>query len=55
LYVALDQAYATQAEFEEAYKQADVVSQLINGSINNLDRQIGRRSSGKPEPRRKLR
>ena len=55
LYVALDQAYVRQAEFDEAYRQADVVSQLINGSINNLDRQIVRRSSGKPEPRRKVR
>lgn len=55
LYVALDQGYVAQAEFDEAYQQADTVGQLINGSINNLDRQITRRSSGKSEPRRKAR
>ena len=55
LYVVLDQAYASRAEFEEAYGQADVVGQLINGAVNNLDRQIATRPSGKPGPRRKAR
>jgi hypothetical protein len=55
LYVALDQAYVTDTEFGEAYGQADVAAQLINGAINNLDRQIASRSSDKSGPRKKLR
>jgi four helix bundle protein len=55
LYVALDQGYLTQTEFDEAYQQADVVGQLINGSINNLDRQIAGRAPARPGPRRKVR
>ena len=55
LYVALDQSFMTQQEFEAAYRQADVVSQLLNGSINNLDRQIARRTPEKSGPRRKTR
>jgi four helix bundle protein len=54
LYVALDQAYATRDEFSEAYQQADMVAKLINGTINNLDRQIVNRSTGKPGPRGKV-
>ncbi len=54
LYVALDQAYATQEEFHEAYSQADLVGKLTNGAINNLDLQIASRSTGTPGPRRKL-
>jgi four helix bundle protein len=55
LYVAFDQSFVTQQEFEAAYRQADVVSQLVNGSINNLDRQIARRTPEKSGPRRKTR
>lgn len=55
LYVALDQSLVVQQEFEAACRQADVVSQLLNGSINNLDRQIAGRTSEKPGPRRKTR
>ena len=55
LYVALDQSFVVQQEFEAAYRQADVVSQLLNGSINNLDRQITSRTIEKPGPRRKTR
>ena len=55
LYVALDQAYANRDEFDRAYRQADVVGQLINGAVNNLDRQIANRSSGRIGPRRKSR
>ncbi len=55
LYVALDQAYVSQGEFDEAYRQADVVGQLINGAVNNLDRQIENRTPEKPGPRRKPR
>ena len=53
LHVALDQHYVDQAEFDEAYQQADTVGQLINGSINNLDRQIASRSSTGLRPRRR--
>ncbi len=55
LYVALDQSYIDQKEFDEAYRQADVAGQLINGAINNFDRQIANRSSDKPGPRKKPR
>jgi len=55
LYVALDQAYTDRTHFDEAYLQADVVGQLINGTINNLDRQITKRSPGKSGPRQKPR
>jgi len=55
LYVALDQGYVVQKEFEEAYRQADVVAQLVNGSVDNLDRQIVRRSDNAPGPRRRSR
>jgi len=55
LYVALDQGYADHKEFDGASRQADMVGQLINGAINNLDRQIAERSPGKSGPRRKPR
>lgn len=55
LYVGLDQSFLLQKEFDEAYRQADVVAQLLNGSINNLDRQIASRTSEKPGPRRRSR
>jgi len=55
LYVALDQAYVSQDEFNEAYRQADDVGQLINGAVNNLDRQIASRTTERPGPRRKPR
>jgi len=55
LYVALDQGYADQEGFDDAYRQADMVGQLINGAINNLDHQIAERSPGKSGPRRKPR
>ena len=45
LYIALDRAYIVQAEFDDAYGQADIVGRLINGALNNLDRQIARRTS----------
>ncbi len=45
LYVALDQAYIGQVEFDEAYHQAEAVAQLINGAVENLLRQIDRRPS----------
>lgn len=49
LYVALDQSYITQGEFEEAYSSAAVVGKLVKGSIDNLTRQITarRRDRGK--------
>ena len=51
LYIALDQAYVLEGEFNDAYRQADVVGRLINGALNNLDRQITKRSPTKPGPR----
>ena len=48
LYAALDQSYVTQSEFDEAYSQAEIVARLLTGAIDNLDRQIAGRSSGKP-------
>jgi four helix bundle protein len=55
MYVALDQSFVTQQGFEAVYQQADAISQLLNGSINNLDRQIVNRTAEKPGPRRKTR
>ena len=55
LYVALDQAYICHEEFEETFRQTDVAGQLINGAVNNLDRQIASRPSGRAGPRAKLR
>ncbi len=55
LYIAVDGGCVHQAEFDEAYRQADIVGRLINGSLNNLDRQIDRRSPGKSGPRGKTR
>jgi len=53
LYVALDQAYISQSQFDDAYRQAQVVDQLIDGAIENLDRQIAHRSPDRPGPRRR--
>ncbi len=44
LYVALDQSFISKADFDEAYRQAEIVAQLVIGSLNNLELQIGRRS-----------
>ncbi len=44
LYVALDQNFISKIEFDEAYRQAEIVSQLVTGSLNNLELQIGSRS-----------
>jgi four helix bundle protein len=54
-YVALVQAYVSQGEFNDPYQQADVVGQLINGAVNNLDRQIASRTTERPGPRLKPR
>ena len=53
LYVALDQAYIGQAEFNEAYHQAEAVAQLINGAVENLLRQIARRPPANTVRRRR--
>jgi len=53
LYVALDQVYLRQSEFDEAYRQAEAVAQLITGTLENLDRQIASRPSSKSRARRK--
>ena len=55
LYVALDQAYVGKEGFDETYRQADAVAQLIAGSVNNLDRQIAKRSPDKRGPRGRVR
>ncbi len=43
LYVAIDQAYLSSEEFQEAYVCAGVVGKLIKGSIDNLNSQISSR------------
>jgi len=43
LYVALDQEYILQREFEEAYGSAGTVGKLAKGSIDNLSKQISSR------------
>ena len=55
LYIALDLGYILQAEFDETYRQGDIVGRLINGALNNLDRQIANRSPHKAGPRSKPR
>ena len=52
MYIALDQEYVTQGQFDEAYGQADTVSRLLRGSLNNLELQIRTRGPSKPGPRR---
>jgi four helix bundle protein len=44
LYVAVDQNFISKVEFDEAYRQTEIVAQLVIGSLNNLELQIGRRS-----------
>jgi four helix bundle protein len=53
LYVALDQAYIDQREFEEAHHQAEVVGQLVTGLLGSLERQIAGRSSTRSRLRHK--
>jgi four helix bundle protein len=55
MYVALDQEYVEETEFKEAYEQAELVAQLVSGSIKNLDQQIAKRSSDKSSSRGKRR
>lgn len=43
LYVAVDMGFIEKKVFDEAYLQAEVVAQLVTGSLNNLELQIGRR------------
>lgn len=52
-YVVVDQAYLTQAEFDEAYRQAEVVAQKLMGTLVNLDNQIAERGPRRSGPRRK--
>ena len=54
LYVALDQAYIEQADFDEAYRQAEMVAQLLTGTQSNLDLQIAERGPRRPGLRRKV-
>jgi len=46
LYVALDQGYITQHDFESIYAQADVVARMDSGFIKYLNSQLN-----KPLPR----
>jgi four helix bundle protein len=52
LYAALDQAYFVQPDFDEAYRQAEVVAQLLTGMQANLDDQIADRGPRRPGSRR---
>lgn len=42
LYVAIDQGYITQEEFEEIYAQAETVSRLDSGFIKYLTSQLNK-------------
>src|SRR5574341_433559 len=53
MYVAIDQRYVDEREFQETYDQAELVAQLLAGSIKNLDEKIGRRAADKHSPRRR--
>ncbi len=48
LYVGLDQAYLTLAEFQAAYGQADRVAGRIGGMLGKLDRQLTGRPARPP-------
>ena len=39
-YVALDQGYVTQEDFDSIYNQADIVSKLDSGFIKYLESQL---------------
>ncbi len=43
LYVALDQNYITQTDFDEIYKQAEIVSKLDSGFIKYLKSQVAKK------------
>ncbi len=51
LYVALDQRYVQQNEFDEAYRQAEAVGRLIDGMVEHLLRQIAARPPANKRPR----
>jgi len=53
LYVGLDQAYLTLAEFQEAYTQADRVAGRIGGMLDTLDRQVTGRRPARPPTRQR--
>jgi four helix bundle protein len=53
VYVALDQAYITKADFETVYQQAQLVGRLISGSLTNLSRQIDGRTSTRSRTQRR--
>ena len=55
LYVALDQGHVGQAEFDETYREAELVAQLVSGAVENLGRQILRRVPEGARSRRGLR
>jgi len=54
-YVAVDQGHITDAEFREAYAQAETVARLIHGMIANLDHQISVRPSTRKRSRDSIR
>lgn len=55
LYAALDAECISQTEFAAAYRQAEVVGQLISGAVEDLDRQMSNRPPNGPlRPRRRL-
>ncbi len=45
LYVALDQGYVSQEDFNDIYKQADLVSKMISGFIKYLSSTLKHRIS----------
>ncbi len=53
LHASLDRSYIDKEEFDQAYVQADVVSQLLSGALQNLDRQIRGRPGVRSSVRRK--
>ena len=53
LYVGLDQAYLTLAEFQEAYGQADRVAGRIGELLSDPDRQVTGRRLDRPPARQR--
>jgi four helix bundle protein len=54
LYVAIDQEYISKDEFQEGYDCAGIVGKLVQGSIDNLNRQISSRRRDRGRGRQSL-
>jgi four helix bundle protein len=54
LYVALDQKYITQEDFDSIYNQAEIVSKMDSGFIRYLESQLKNQKHKKPNKLKQL-